>query len=95
MTRAEFIKAIAQGTKLDVEVVATVIFSAEDVLMDNLRSLEEVRPFEGIRIVPRVQKGSVRLNPRTMDKIMTKDHLLCKAIFSQAFYKRLNEKEEG
>ena len=91
MTRAEFIRAISEDTKLDPELVVTVIGSGENVLMKSLRELEPVRPFQGIRIVPRIQKASSRLNPRTLDMVMTEDHLLCKAIFSKAFMDKLNE----
>ena len=94
MTRSEFARAVAEDTKLNVETVLAVLDSGEYVLMENLRANEEVRPFMGVRFSPRVQKGGVCLNPRTLDKVVTEDKLTCKVIFSKVFKDKLNEVDE-
>ena len=94
MTRAEFINAIVDDTKLDAELVVTVVNSAEYILMETLRKLEPVRPFKGIKIDPRIKKGGEHLNPKTLDKVYTEDKIVCKAVFSKVFNDSLNEVDE-
>ena len=91
MTKAEFIKAIADDTKLDAEIIVTVMNSGENVLMDALKDMDSVRPFKGILIKPYVKKGGEHLNPKTLDRVITEDKLVCKAVFSKVFNDTLNE----
>ena len=94
MTRAEFINAIVDDTKLDAELVVTVINSAEYTLMETLRKIDVVRPFKGIKIESRIKKGGEYLNPKTLDKVYTADKIVCKATFSKVFNDMLNEEDE-
>lgn len=94
MTRSEFARAIAEDSKLDIETILAVLNSGEYVLMETLRAGEEVRPFMGVRFSPCMQKGCLRLNPRTLDKVMTTDRMKCKVIFSKVFKDKLNEVDE-
>lgn len=90
MTRSEFIKAISENTDINRDIVDAVINSGEKIIMDRMKNLEPVRPFKGITLNPKIKKGGVFLNPRTLDKMITKDKIVVKTVFSKVFNETLN-----
>lgn len=92
MTKAEFMNAISNETGIDLEVVVAVMNCGEGIIMDRMKHLEAVRPFKGINLEPKFKEGGEYLNPKTLDRIMTSDKIVVKAIFSKVFNETLNAK---
>lgn len=90
MTKAEFMNAISNETGIDLEVVVAVMNCGEGIIMDRMKHLESVRPFKGINLEPKFKEGGEYLNPKTLDRIMTSDKIVVKAIFSKVFNETLN-----
>jgi len=91
MTKSEFINAISEDTGIDMDVIVTVFKSGEGIIMDRMRKLEPVRPFKGINLEPKLKEGGEYQNPKTLDRILTKDKIVVKAVFSKVFNRTLND----
>lgn len=90
MTKSEFMEAISDDTGIDMEVIVAVLGSGENIIMDRMKHLESVRPFKGINLVPRMKEGGEYMNPKTLDRIITKDKIVVKAVYSKVFNETLN-----
>ncbi len=90
MTKAEFMSAISDDTGIDMEVVVAVLSSGEGIIMDRMKHLESVRPFKGINLEPKMKEGGEYMNPKTLDRILTNDKIVVKAVFSKVFNETLN-----
>ncbi len=90
MNKSEFMQAISDDTGIDLDVVTTILASGEGIIMDRMKHLEAVRPFKGINLEPKMKEGGEYMNPKTLDRILTKDKIVVKTTFSKVFNETLN-----
>ena len=90
MNRSEFMRAISDDTGIELDVVTSIFTSGEGIIMDRMKHLESVRPFKGINLEPKMKEGGEYMNPKTLDRILTKDKIVVKTTFSKVFNETLN-----
>ena len=90
MTRSEFIRAVAKSSGVTMRDTKAVLEGMEEVITSCMKDLVPLKAFKGITFKPRIKKGRECFNPKTLDKVVTEDKVVVKAVFSKTFNEAIN-----
>ncbi len=81
MTRTEFVKAVAENTKMTQKAVKEVLDVMQDVAYAEMKKGEEVKIFDSVTLLGKMVPQREARNMHTGETILVPEHLAPKAKF--------------
>lgn len=95
MNQKEMIKEISARTELTQVTINKVLEAMEDIVVEQVRSGDEVKVFPGVVFRGEVKPAGVARNPRTGEEVKTPEKMVCKVHMTGSFKNKIaNEDEE-
>ena len=91
MTRAEFVKAVAEKAEMTQKATKEILEVMQEVAYEEMKKGEEVKIFDSVTLCGKVVPERTARNPQTGAEIVVPEHLAPKAKFGTGIKNILKE----